>query len=155
MIPERLQKSMPKAPRLHWGWVLALQLLTRGLFGVIWLVVQANWVRRVNGNSRAFVLSIVNVCALPAFFLLIAIEAFLNAGQTAIGTITAVSIVGIMILSIWTTFQLRYELECEPIGISLSRFATLFLGVIYFQYHLHDYDAAGRTVPEGSLGLAG
>jgi hypothetical protein len=155
MIPERLQKPMPKAPRLHWGWVLALQLLTRGLFSVIWLIVQANWVRRVNGTSRAFVLSIVNACALPAFVLLIAIEALVKAGQTAIGIITACGVVGILILSIWTTFQLRYELESDPIGIPLGGVATLFLGVIYFQYHLHDYDVEEKTIPEGSLGLAG
>jgi hypothetical protein len=154
MIPERLQKPMPKAPRLHWGWVLALQLLTRGLFSLAWLIVQANWVRRVNGKSRAFVLSIVNACLFPAFFLLIVIEAVLKAGTDVIGIITTVFMVIFVVSNLWTTFQLRFELESTPINIPLGGVATFFLGVIYFQYNLHDYDVEDKTVPEGSLGLA-
>ena len=145
---------MPKAPRLHWGWVLALQLLTRGLFGSVWIIVQANWVRRVNGKSRAFVLSIVTLCSLPALVLLIMIEALVRAEQTAIGVITGLAVIAIAVLSIWTTFQLRYELESTPINIPLSGVATFFLATIYFQYHLHDYDVEDKTVPEGSLGLS-
>src|SRR6185312_14481945 len=31
-------------PGLHWGWVLALGILTRWLFCIIWGFVQASWV---------------------------------------------------------------------------------------------------------------
>ncbi len=145
---------MPRAPRLHWGWVLAGDLLIRGLFPIIWLIVQANWVRKVNGTSKAFWWSIVNACYLPAFFLLVVIEYAVKADPTAIAVISGIGIFGILVTNLGTVFTLRSELESAPIGIPLGGIATLFLGTTYFQYHLHDYDVEGKALPEGSLGLS-
>lgn len=156
MIPERLPKPMPKPPRLHWGIVLALQLLTLGMFALAWLIVQANWVRRVNGQSRAFWWAIVNACMLPALFLLVVIETAVGvpANDPIITIISGVFRLGIVVTGLGALFILRSELESAPISIPLGAVATFFLGIIYFQYHLYDYDVEGKNVAEGSLGLA-
>jgi hypothetical protein len=154
MIPERLEKPMPKPVRLHWGWLVAIELLTRGLFGPIWLIVQANWVRRVNGKSRAFVLSIVAACSIPAMILLGGIEGAVGATSEQIGMIVGFAMIVYAVLYLWSVYQLRSELEAEPIGIPLGGVMTFFFSVIYFQYHLYDYDVEGKSVPEGSLGLS-
>ncbi len=119
-----------------------------------WLIVQSNWVRKVNGTSKAFWWSIVNACSIPAFVVLLAIEGLVKADPTAIAVISGFSLLGIIVLNLGTLFTLRSELESQPIGIPLSGVATFFLGATYFQYHLHDYDVEGRPVPEGSLGLS-
>ena len=43
--------NVPLPPKLHWGWVLLLTIVTAGLFYVIWSFVQAVWVR-VNPKSE-------------------------------------------------------------------------------------------------------
>jgi hypothetical protein len=157
MIPERLQKPMPKPPRLHWGFILALQIVTFGLFQMIWLLVLANWVRRVNGSSRAFWWAIVNICMLPALFLFAVIETAVGvpANDPVMSIAMLVFRFGILVTSLGALFVLRGELEAAPIDITLSGIATLFLGVIYLQYNVYDYDVEQGSVPEGSLGLAG
>jgi len=47
---------MENPPNFHWGWVLGLGILTRGLFSGIWGLVQANWVRKVSNSSKAILL---------------------------------------------------------------------------------------------------
>ena len=155
MIPQALPKSMPRPPRLHWGVLLVLQIVTLGLFAIIWLIVIARWVKRVNGKSQAYWWSIVNACMLPALFLLVMIETMVGVPPdgVAISVITTLFRLGILVTGLGSLFVLRSELESSPINIPLSGVATFFLGVIYFQYHLHDYDVEGRMVPEGSLGL--
>ena len=145
---------MPKPVRMHWGWLLVLELITRGLFGPVWLIVQANWVRRVNGKSRAFVLAIVSLCAIPGVILLGGIEGLVGATAAQTGIIVAFGSVIYAGLYLWAVFQLRNELESEPMGIPLGGVMTFFFSVIYFQYHLYDYDVEGKSVPEGSLGLS-
>lgn len=142
-------RPMPKPPRLHWGWVLALMILTRGFFELAWLIVQSNWVRKVNGRSKAFVLSIVLAALLPTLFVLLFCTAIVAAllGPVGRGLIPAAKetylfgIVVWLVLRIWTVFQLRAELDVAPINIRLGFIPTLLLGTIYFQYHLHDYDS--------------
>lgn len=139
-------RVLPDPPRLHWGWVLALNIITRGLFGAVWFVVQANWVRKVRGRSTAFVWSIIHICIFPAIFfmailtgLAIALMHQQDAGPPLIGGLMVFCFLSIMVLYTVTAFMLRSELQAEPIGIPLSGVMTFFFGPIYFQYHLRDF----------------
>ena len=156
MIPERLSKPMPKPPRVHWGIILALQIVTLGLFSPVWLIVQSNWVRRVNGKSSAFWWAIVYASMLPALFLLGVIEALVGVQPNDPPMVAFLLIfrIGIIVAALGALFVLRSELESTPISIPLGGVATFFLGVIYFQYHLYDYDVEGKGVSEVSLGLS-
>jgi cytochrome c-type biogenesis protein CcmE len=57
-------------PRLHWGWILILGVITADFFWAAWLIGQANWARKVRGKSTAFVVGIANCCTLPALLFL-------------------------------------------------------------------------------------
>jgi len=52
-------RGFPAPPRLHWGIVFGLSVITLGIFGMIWMVVQANWVRKVTKNSKPLIWSLV------------------------------------------------------------------------------------------------
>ncbi len=47
------RSAIPMPPTLHWGLVAAFSILTLGIFGLVWRFVQANWVRKIDGKSKA------------------------------------------------------------------------------------------------------
>jgi hypothetical protein len=150
-------RALPTPPRLHWGWLLVLNVLTRGLFSAVWLLVQANWVRKVRGRSTAFTWAIIHLCFFPFIFVggifLGALFGFLGRDYSLTSPLVesyqVFVVIGILVLYYGTTFILRSELEAEPIGMSLGGGMTFFFGTIYFQYHLRDFEFADGT-PKGS-----
>ena len=145
------QFSRPAAttpPRLHWGFVLVLNIITFGFFGAIWLVVQSVWAKRMTGNGKALAVAIVNACVLPLFFVSSVVLGVVDAatGHTA----DAASQLTVLTqgcfkssLSRLTSgnglhvaFTARRATRCE---LPLGGAATFFFGPIYFQYHLSDY----------------
>jgi hypothetical protein len=148
----------PSPPRLHWGWVLALDILTRSLFGVVWLVVQANWVRKVRGHSTAFVLSIIHMLFYPGLFVMAFIVGMMGAtaGSSLVTAMTVAGSITAIVLWVATVFTLRSELSASPIDIPLGGVMTFFFGSLYFQYFLHDYETGygGKRAVDGILGLS-
>jgi hypothetical protein len=148
-------RVLPGPPRLHWARVLILSVLTKGLFGAVWMLVQANWSRSVHGKSRAFVFSIVYLALMPAliFFGFFAglIVAYLHVNAEVVQQAAAGAMLAILIVMLaayyLAVFSLKGELQDEPIGIPLGAVMTFFFGSTYFQYHLRDYtfDQAGVT----------
>ena len=53
--------SIPPPPRLHWALVLLFTVLTLGIFYIVWMFVQARWVRTIDPASNAMTLSAVYV----------------------------------------------------------------------------------------------
>jgi hypothetical protein len=154
-------RIVPQPPRLHWGWVLALSWLTLGVFGTVWLVVQALWAKRLTGNSKPLVIAIVLACTTPFFFVLMICVGFVMGatGHSAdvkplsnlLVSVFKLLIVG---LHLATVFMLRSELEDSPINISLSGVMTLFFGTTYFQYHLMDYSVPTAEEVYGAIPAA-
>jgi len=128
--------NAPMPPRLHWGWVLLLSVVTLGIFYVVWAFVQAFWVRRIDPASNAITLLVVYlVLALAGEF--IADGAARDSPQMAAGTL--VSLAG-MVVSIVAFFSMRRSLlahynEVEPVGLELGRVMTFFFNILYFQHH--------------------
>ena len=138
-------RAVPDPPRLHWGVVFALSVVTLGWFGDIWFIVQSAWVRKVYGRSKALPWAIVNVCIFPAFLVFAFALGFIGTlthMQDIPGVLDTVTLIfRILLVVLWvvTAFTLRGELESSPINIPLSGIATFFFGSVYFQYHLFDY----------------
>jgi len=161
-----LVRVLPNPPRLHWGWVLALSIVTFGLFGAVWMFVQAIWVKKMSGHSKAFWWTLAYMLFIPAMFLMgIVIGVVALITHTPVETLTPfldlLARLGGLLMYIFAAFTLSGELQREPIGIPLSGVMVFFFGAIYFQYHLWDY---GVTGVDGSskdsgltqgLGLAG
>ena len=131
----------PSPPRLHWGWLLLLTVVTSGYFGIVWQMVQANWVRRVRGRSTALFLSIGYCAFFLMMFLVGVIFGLMRVPEdsVAMSLFAVTSRLGGFILLLCATYTLRSELQSEPIGLSLGGIMTFFFNVVYFQYFLHDY----------------
>lgn len=124
----------PAPPSLHWGIAVLLGVLTCGLFGWVWAIVQANWMRKVQPASKALVM-----WSIAVFLLLIDIVLGVSHDDTA-KALGIVARLGGAILWIAASFNMRSSLEehyntAEPIGLDLNGVMTFFFNVYYFQYH--------------------
>jgi hypothetical protein len=154
-------RPLPQPPRLHWGFVLFFHIITLGYFESIWLIVQANWVRKVRGRSMPMVWAIVYASVFPIFIIamiFVGVAAGL-AGQTGsdlVEPLTLIFRLVIIVTRLTSVYTLRSELEESPINISTGGVMTLFFGSIYFQYFLHDFvlDPEDRPSADGTLGLS-
>jgi preprotein translocase subunit SecY len=144
-------RAVPDPPRLHWGLLLVLSVITLGVFGTVWMIVQANWVRKVRGRSRTLPWAIANASVIPALFLFALVMGGLGAVLHLQNVQAAIEIatqwVRIVMYALWilTLYMLHNELSAQPIGIPLSGVATFFFGPIYFQYHLYDYQVSDEV----------
>ncbi len=131
-------------PQLHWAWVLVLSFLTNGLFGAVWLVVQAWWARRLRGGRTALFLAVLCTA-------LVGSECvrgwLLHTGVFDGGHLEELT------FAVWlaAVYTLRGELVSEPIGLQLGYVGPLFFGAAYLQYYL---GSAGSNAASGRpLGL--
>jgi hypothetical protein len=126
-------------PRLHWAWVLLLSLLSLGFFGMIWLVVQAAWIRKVRGTGFAYHLALIHCSSLPLLaFTLAATGVGIN--SPALANIISVFRFFTFALYLLTVFALRAELIEKPIFMPLSRLWAVLLGPVYFQHYLTTFE---------------
>jgi hypothetical protein len=124
----------PSPPGLHWGIALVLEIVTCGLFGWAWIIVQALWVRKVLPASKGL------------YYVIVAVALFLCAAALSVGHGISEpgvgGVVNLVAVVFWLIgiFSLRSSIEdhfnsAEPIGLQLSGVMTFFFNVIYFQYH--------------------
>jgi magnesium-transporting ATPase (P-type) len=129
--------NVPLPPKLAWGWVLLLSIVTAGLFYVIWSFVQAVWVRRIDRESDA-------LKQLIAYLVLTVIgEALTDAAGNNMWLVIVgvlISLIGMTVMAV-AFFSMRRSLlayynNVEPIGLKLSWWMTLIFNLLYLQYHL-------------------
>jgi hypothetical protein len=126
-------------PNLHWALVLLFSFCTCGLFSAIWNLVQAEWMKKVDPQSKAmgYYLGAIGTLVATAF---VSFQAAAHHGpNTAVGLMNLVYI-GLLIAG---RFSLKASLEqyyntVEPIGLVLSGVMVFFFGDIYFQYKFNE-----------------
>jgi len=134
----------PPPPNLHWGICLLLSIVTCGIFSVVWIMVEALWVKKIQPASKAVTyFGIVIGMWLLSFVL--SISGGVSAARTGHTDSSLQGIQGIITLGyciVWIVgaFNMRDSIEehfnsAEPIGLSLSGVMTFFFSVWYFQYH--------------------
>ncbi len=98
-LPATIPPSVPKIPAVDWWLVLLLSLVTCGLFGYVWTIVQAIWVRKINPGSRALLYLIILSIGFPVFgFVIFRSSLFLGLGDTdawSLAYFAAVMILGL------------------------------------------------------------
>jgi hypothetical protein len=134
----------PAPPNLHWAICLLLSFVTCGIFSVIWIMVEAAWVKKVQPASKAVTYFGI-VLGLWALSFVLGISGAVSAARTGHEDSGLQGIQGILslaILIVWIVgaFNMRDSIEehfnsAEPIGLSLSGVMTFFFNVWYFQYH--------------------
>jgi hypothetical protein len=134
----------PPPPSLHWGICLLLAIVTCGIFAVIWMMVQAVWVKKVQPNSKGVTYFGI---AIGLWLLSFAISTFAGISAARSGVpdssyqaINGLLTLGVLVFWIIAAFDMRSSIEehfnsAEPIGLSLSGVMTFFFNVYYFQYH--------------------
>ena len=116
-------------PKMHWAVLLVLGIVTLSIFLIIWVFIQAAWVRKVRPQSKViFYLVGYLVCAFGA----------VPFGQ---GGISVLLRLGGLVLFLVGIFAMRSDIEeyygmVTPSGRSLSGVMTFFFNTIYFQYVL-------------------
>jgi hypothetical protein len=134
-LPPELQHSAPLPPgKLHWIVLLVGMMVTGGLFGTIWAFVQANWVRKIDQQSKAMVFLAIGVALnLLGQGIILSNEAPLLGLAVVVGSLVCiyVSLFGMR------ASMVRYYNSVDRIGLKLSGVMTFFFGIVYFQYHLN------------------
>ena len=134
----------PPPPNLHWAICLVLSIVTCGIFAVVWIMVEAVWVKKVQPASKAVTyFGIVIGLWLLSFVLSISgavSSARVGHSDSALQGIQGIITLGYFIVWIMGSFHMRDSIEehfnsAEPIGLSLSGVMTFFFNVWYFQYH--------------------
>ena len=129
-------------PRLHWVWVLLFAIFTGGLFGYIWLFIQAKWIRHVRGSSLVYgwaVVCVILSSILIANDVVTLLERHTLNARSGYG---AGLLYGIYVVII---FVLQQQIEETLPGTRLSGVMTFFFGPVYFQYHLRRVSLAGTA----------
>jgi len=135
-------------PNLHWGIVLGLSIVTCTLFGVVWMFVEAAYVRKLRKESNALLYLALYALTIAGPFLqfvsrdLAQVVPFLN----IIGWVFYLSAA----FSMKSSLEDYYNSE-ENIGLNLSGVMTFFFAVYYFQYHfnrINDWKRTGVLQPQ-------
>jgi hypothetical protein len=145
-------RAFPAPPRLHWAWVLLLSILTFGIFWMVWMVVQARWVKKATGNARPFGWALAYLLYIPVIVLAAAAGAVILTFTSRSGMIPDFSNhvadlarVFSFLLYIASVYMLKSALESPLIRIPLHGLATFFFGPVYFQYYLQNYKVEGKV----------
>jgi hypothetical protein len=133
----------PSPPSLHWGIVLLLCIVTCGLFSWVWAIVEANWVRKVQPESKGMILW--------SFAILLSLGAGVLSAvpDNASRGLAVLARLGGIILWIAGSFSMKNSIEehyntAEPIGLNLNGVMTFFFNIFYFQYHFTQISEARR-----------
>jgi len=151
----------PDPPNLHWALVMVLDLVTCGLFQMIWNLVIAAWLKRVEPASKALfyyvggyaLLLIYGGSIYPAFLGAMHHNVFhMHLGLRLLG-------LAAWVLRLLARFSVKSSLEehfngPEPIGYTMNPVLLFFFGGLYIQAELNRIneirqairyrDAAGR-----------
>ncbi len=134
----------PPPPNLHWAICLMLSLVTCGIFSVVWIMVEAVWVKKVQPASKAVTYFGI-VIGMWVLSFVLSISGAVSSARTGHADSSLQGIQGVITLGyciVWIVgaFNMRDSIEehfnsAEPIGLSLSGVMTFFFNVWYFQYH--------------------
>ena len=131
------QPTTPLPPQLHWALVLLFTILTLGIFFIVWIFIQAVWVKKIHPKSNAITLMVI-------YLVLVLLGQAISGGSEKDSNEAAAASMLVFIgaiVSIVGIFSIRrsmidYYNKVEPIGLRLSGALTFFLGVFYLQHHM-------------------
>lgn len=130
--------TSPRPPSLHWAIVLALTVVTLGLFGFAWMIVQARFARKIDPANR----SLFQILVSAMFFLvsiLLSLVVTITVARGGQGTDISSPLTLLrsfqFLLVVTAYLQIRKALT-QHYGIKLNGFLAAIFNVYYIQYHL-------------------
>jgi GYF domain 2 len=141
----------PVPPDLHWALVLLIGFFC-GLFNLVWLFIEAGFVKKIRPQSNHLALIITGLAIQFGSI------AAANSGSheppegpmILLGVLVGVGVLGGAVVHIIGNFKMRsamveYYNTVEPINLRLSGVMTFFFPIFYFQYHFSRIAAWKRT----------
>jgi len=148
----------PIPPNLHWGLVLLISLFTFGLFGLVWIFVEASFVKKIDPRNISRALLIVAFLLEFAYVGLMVFAGVAGSGNDVQVIAAMGSLIGLIITVcvIVAFFKMRSSLvqyynTVEPIGLKLSGVMTFFFNIYYFQHHfsrIAEWKRTGQLTPQ-------
>jgi hypothetical protein len=146
-----LSPTGPTPPSLHWAVVMVLGLFTLGLFTIIWILVQAAFVAKLERRSGPVILAILAIISwgFQIYFSFGSMVAIARGEVPASGSLLLIELMTGVLLLIWAFYVrgilLQYYNSVEPISLRLSGVMTFFFTIFYFQHHFSRIAAGKRT----------
>ncbi len=146
-------------PSLHWALVLLLSLVTCGIFHMIWMFVEASFVKKLRPDCKAVMMYAIGLVMYGIALVAEFARAFASGLAGAVGNSEFAVLTGLLstvgplayiVLFQIGNFSIKNCLEDyynseEPIQLRLSGVMTFFFNVLYFQYHFSRIAAWKRT----------
>lgn len=128
------------APKLHWGLVLLLSLMTCGIFLPFWALRQAFWARQAEPGNNALVYYSVYLIAFALQIVFAASE--------DVGMLEAIIRIGGGICFLLGSFSVKSAIESH-MNKGLNGIMTFFFGPIYNQYKLNEGPQHSASILNG------
>ena len=154
--------ALPTPPSLHWGLVWLFAMLTLGIFSMVWPFIQANWVRKIDQQSRAtLLLGLAMACLVigyPLYF--VSIASTLHGGGTGM-----IGFAGLLLLAYWVLYLVAYfsmagsmrdKLGGRSLPLDIGGVTLFFFTMFYLQGQLTwlaRWKRTGQTTPRASKGV--
>jgi hypothetical protein len=132
----------PQPPAMHWGVVLALSVVTIGLFSFFWAYKQASFARKIDplnpATRRATFQVLVSLMLMLFSILLGVISAWtvMRGGQPTDLTVVTNMIHMFQFLTFTVAIFTIRTAVTACYGVRLNPILTFFFNVFYLQYHL-------------------
>ena len=132
-LPPHTASPAAEPPGLHWGIVLLLAVLTFGVFGWIWSLVLAGWVRKIDPHNRAA--SLLATCLALSIVAIGTVYVAPDHADPA-AALVQLSAVALFLVAIFGMRKsiMAYYCAHEGVPLSLNSAMTLFFNVVYFQF---------------------
>jgi len=160
------REAFPTPPSLHWGLVWLFTMLTFGIFRIIWPFIQANWVRKIDHQSKAtLLLGLAMGCLVIGYFFYFVGLASMTHGSMANGGGGMLGLGGLLLLAYWVLYLVAYfsmagsmrdKLTTRELPLEIGGVTLFFFTVYYLQAQLSwlaCWKRTGQTSPRASKGV--
>lgn len=132
-----MRRTVPPPPQLHWALVLLFTVVTLGIFYLVWIIVQARWVKRIDPESQALSLQVIFiVLSIVGEVVIEASDAGSGAAVMGLLLTLAGAVAGVVGVFSQRRTMMSYYQQRLPQGLHLSPALTFFPGPFYLQHHM-------------------
>jgi hypothetical protein len=140
--PAAMPAGGPIPPSMHWVVVWLLGAVTLGIFIVVWVFKQANFVKRLDPSNPSRTLLIITLLLGAAYGIIVAVAVTMQSQAAlaiggGVGVLVELAAVACNLIAYFKmrSSLVRYYNTVEPIGLRLSGVMTFFFNILYFQHH--------------------
>ena len=123
--------GVPRPPSLHWGLLFLFSVLTLGLFLLVWMFIQASWVRKIDPQSKARLMLGLGLTMYFVGYIL------LNTGAVKLGGLLCLSWSVICVVAYFSMAgSIRRQLVPRGLPVAIGGVTLFFFNIIYLQGQL-------------------